>query len=98
MSTSWAEHQVRTTVDFAPGNPLLTWYLGGLNYQVEHHLFPTYCHLHYPALSAIVEATCHDHGVPYRSERTLRGAIAAHGRLLRTLGAAPIRGAAPAAA
>ena len=98
MSTSWAEHQVRTTVDFAPGNPLLTWYLGGLNYQVEHHLFPTYCHLHYPALSAIVAATCRDHGVPYRSERTLRGALVAHGRLLRTLGAAPAGQAAPAAA
>jgi linoleoyl-CoA desaturase len=89
MGTGWAEHQVRTTVDFAPGNPLLTWYLGGLNYQVEHHLFPAFCHLHYPALSVIVQATCRDHGVPYRSERTLRGAIAAHGRFLRELGAPP---------
>jgi linoleoyl-CoA desaturase len=89
MATGWAEHQVRTTVNFAPRNPLLTWYLGGLNHQVEHHLFPTFCHLHYPALAAIVEATCRDHGIPYRTERTFLGAIGAHGRLLRRLGAAP---------
>jgi len=87
MATGWAEHQVRATVDFAPGNPLLTWYLGGLNYQVVHHLFPTYCHLHYPALAAIVAETCKAHGITYRSEPTLRGALAGHFRLLHTLGA-----------
>jgi linoleoyl-CoA desaturase len=98
MDTGWAEHQVRTTVDFAPGNPLLAWYLGGLNYQVEHHLFPTFCHMHYPALAAIVEATCRDHGMPYRSERTLAGALAAHARLLRALGSPPVPVPARAAA
>jgi linoleoyl-CoA desaturase len=94
LETGFAEHQVRTTVDFAPGNALLTWYLGGLNHQVEHHLFPSFCHLHYPALSAIVQATCRDHGIPYRSVRTLRAAIAGHHRLLRELGRAPVRQAA----
>jgi linoleoyl-CoA desaturase len=86
MATGFAEHQVRTTVDFAPGHRLLTWYLGGLNYQVEHHLFPRYCHLHYPALASIVEETCRDHGIPYRSMPTLRSAIGEHHRLLRALG------------
>jgi linoleoyl-CoA desaturase len=86
MEVGWAEHQVRTTANFAPGNPLLTWYLGGLNYQVEHHLFPRICHVHYPALSRIVASTCGDFGIPYRSHRTLRGAVASHVRRLREFG------------
>ncbi|MFO0585442.1 MAG: acyl-CoA desaturase [Anaeromyxobacter sp.] len=94
MPTGWAEHQVRTTVDFAPGSPLLTWYLGGLNYQVVHHLLPMYCHVHYPALAGIVAETCRDHGIPYRSEPTLLGALRGHGRLLRNLGRPLVSGAA----
>jgi linoleoyl-CoA desaturase len=86
MPASWAEHQVRATVDFAPSNRLLGWYVGGLNFQIEHHLFPDACHVHYPALAAIVEAACVEHGVPYRARPTLRGAIAAHYRFLRALG------------
>jgi linoleoyl-CoA desaturase len=90
----WAEHQVSTTVDFARGNTLLGWYLGGLNFQVEHHLFPRVCHLHYPALSRIVEETCRAHGVRYRSEPTLGSALAANFRWLRRMGAATSAGSA----
>ena len=86
MPTGWAEHQARATVDFAPANWLLGWYVGGLNFQVEHHLFPQVCHVHYPALARIVEATCLAHDVPYRTERTLRGAIAGHYGFLRAMG------------
>ena len=86
MPTGWAEHQVRATADFAPRNRLLGWYVGGLNFQVEHHLFADVCHVHYPALAQVVEAICLEHGVPYRSQPTLRAALAAHFRLLRTLG------------
>jgi len=86
MPTGWAEHQVRATVDFARTNRLLGWYVGGLNFQVVHHLFPDVCHLHYPALARIVEATCVAHGVPYRAQPTLRAAIGAHYRHLRALG------------
>ena len=92
MSSDWAEHQVASTVDFARANVLLGWYLGGLNFQVEHHLFPRVCHLHYPALSRIVEATCSSHQVRYRCEPTLRSALAANWRWLRRMGSA--RGAA----
>ena len=56
MENDWFTHQVETTVDFAQGNRLLTWYMGGLNYQIEHHLFPKICHLHYPAIAQLVEA------------------------------------------
>ncbi|BDG04727.1 fatty acid desaturase family protein [Anaeromyxobacter oryzae] len=87
MPTGWAEHQVRSTVDFAPSSRVLAWYLGGLNFQVEHHLFPGVCHVHYPALAATVEETCRAHGIPYRALPSLRAAISAHHRHLRALGA-----------
>jgi linoleoyl-CoA desaturase len=86
MPHDWATHQLMTTVDFARKNPLVTWYVGGLNYQVEHHLFPRISHIHYPAISEIVEETCSEFGVPYHAQPTLRGAIGSHFRHLRRLG------------
>ena len=68
---------------------LLSWYLGGLNYQFEHHLFPKVSHLHYPALAKIVEEVARDHGLRYRSSSSFSSSIAAHYRHLRALGAAP---------
>lgn len=85
---SWAQHQVATTIDFAPSNALLGWYVGGLNFQVEHHLFARVCHVHYAGLSHIVRETCQKHGLRYRCEPTLRSALAANVRWLRSLGAA----------
>ena len=86
LAVGWAEHQLRTTSNFAPKSRILTWYLGGLNYQVEHHLFPKICHVHYPALSPIVAAACRDFNMPYHSEPKLTRAIASHTRRLRALG------------
>ena len=88
VENDWAEHQVATTVDFAPANAVLGWYLGGLNFQVEHHLFPRVCHLHYPALARIVEETCRAHRLRYRCKPTLRSALAANWRWLRRMGSA----------
>jgi linoleoyl-CoA desaturase len=85
LSTGWAEHQVWTTADFAPRNRLLSWYVGGLNFQVEHHLFPDVCHVHYPALAAIVAGACRARGLPYRVHPSLRAAVAEHYRHLRAL-------------
>jgi hypothetical protein len=65
MADPWAVHQARVTLDFGRGNRILSWPLGGLNYHLEHHLFPTVCHVHYTAITQIVEQTCRDHGVPY---------------------------------
>jgi linoleoyl-CoA desaturase len=92
-----AEHQLATSVSFARENPLCTWYVGGLNFQVEHHLFPKVCHLHYPALSRIVEEVAAEHGIRYRANRTLTDAVVSHYRLLRKLGR-PDAVVAPAAA
>ena len=86
MGRAWAEHQLSTTVDFAPGNRLITWYVGGLNYQVEHHLFPRVSHVHYPALAPIVQRTCEEFGVSYRVHAKFFGALASHIRHLRRLG------------
>jgi len=85
----WAEHQVETTADFARTNGLLTWYLGGLNFQVVHHLFPKICHVHYPALAPIVEKACRAHGVKYFAFPTARAAFRSHVRWLRLMGRRP---------
>ena len=86
--TEWARHQVETTVDFAPRNRLLAWYLGGLNFQIEHHLFSRVCHTHYPAVAPIVREVCARHGVRYQAHRSLRSALVSHTRWLRQMGRA----------
>lgn len=87
--TEWAAHQARTSLDFAPRHPLWTWYLGGLNYQLEHHLFPRVSHVHYPALAPIVREVCEAHGVPYQVMPTVGATLASHGRWLAEMGRAP---------
>ncbi len=86
LSSAWAVHQVQTTVDFARRNRLLTWYLGGLNFQIEHHLFPKVCHVHYPGISSIVQAVCAEFGVRYAAHDRLLGAVSSHWRWLRRMG------------
>jgi linoleoyl-CoA desaturase len=86
IDNEWAIHQVETTANFSAQSKLAAWYCGGLNFQIEHHLFPRVCHIHYPAISKIVEQTCREFGIKYVSHPTLRGALAAHFRFLRNLG------------
>jgi linoleoyl-CoA desaturase len=86
-ASGWAEHQVATTADFGQGNAFLTWYAGGLNFQIEHHLFPKVCHAHLPALAPIVKATCEEFGVRYYAYPTAREALVSHARWLRAMGA-----------
>jgi linoleoyl-CoA desaturase len=78
--------QLDSTVDFARGNRFVTWYLGGLNYQTIHHLFPRISHIHYPALSHVVERICAEHGVAYRTTGTFFQALASHQRWLKRMG------------
>jgi len=87
----WAVFQVKTTADFAPKNWFLNWYLGGLNYQVVHHLFPQICHIHYPKIALIVSEVCADFGVHYRVYPTFGQAIAANYRWLKLMGTAPTK-------
>ncbi len=87
VEMDYAELQLATTVDFARGNPLVTWYLGGLNYQVIHHLFPRVSHVHYAYIAPIVAEVCAEHGVKYRTQPTMWGALKSHARWLRRMGA-----------
>ncbi len=86
MAAAWAEHQVQTTVDFAPRNRPLSWFIGGLNFQIEHHLFPQVCHVHYPALAPLVQQTCREFGLRYTANPTFRAGVASHFRWLQRMG------------
>jgi linoleoyl-CoA desaturase len=86
MENAWLVHQMRTTSNFAPRNHLLSWYVSGLNYQIEHHLFPKVCSVHYPAISRVVRQAAATHGVPYHEQPTLLRAIRSHYRMLKQLG------------
>lgn len=86
VKLDFAKHQLATTVDFATQNPLATWYMGGLNFQAIHHLFPRICHIHYPAMSKIVARVAEKHGVHYQPTPTVRAALRSHYRWIRALG------------
>ena len=80
-----AIHQLQTTANFAPKNRILSWYIGGLNYQIEHHLFPTMSHIHHRQVSKIVESTALEFGLPYNSQRTFLIALRNHAKMLLSL-------------
>lgn len=86
VENNWAIHQMKTTANFGVNSKLLTWLIGGLNHQVEHHLFPTICHVHYPAINKIVKATAEEYGVPYHEHKTFAKALKSHFSLLNALG------------
>lgn len=79
-------HELDTTANFAMGNRFWTWLLGGLNYQVEHHLFPHISHIHYPALAPIVQKLCQEYGIPYHSYATVSTAFVSHLKYLKRMG------------
>lgn len=86
IHNEWFVHQLRTTSDFARNNHLLSWYIGGLNFQIEHHLFSNICHMHYPKIAPIVENTAKEFGLPYHYHSSFRAALHSHARKLKTLG------------
>ncbi len=86
MDDEWAIHQLKTTANFATGNKIITWFVGGLNFQVEHHLFPKISHAHYPEISKIIKDACIEMGVPYIEHPKMRTAIASHISHLKKMG------------
>jgi len=88
MEGDWHAHQLATTCNFSPRNNLLSWLIGGLNYQVEHHLLPNICHVHYKKLSTIVKSTAEEFKLPYHVKSTFSLALRDHTRMLRELGKA----------
>jgi linoleoyl-CoA desaturase len=89
IENEWAVHQMNTTVNFSRHNRLLSWYVGGLNFQVEHHLFPKICHLHYPRIADIVQQTAQEFNVPYLEHRTFGHALRSHFATLQRFGKLP---------
>ena len=89
IETAWAEFQVKTTANFAMNNKIISWFVGGLNYQIEHHLFPKVSHVHYPAISKIVIQKCAEYNLPYNQYRTMFGALSSHFRVMKYLGRKP---------
>jgi linoleoyl-CoA desaturase len=86
IEDEWALHQLKTTANFATKNKFISWWLGGLNFQVEHHLFPKISHIHYPAICNIVSQTCNRLGAPYIEHRKTSSAIASHIFYLKKMG------------
>ncbi len=83
---AWAIHQAETTVDFARRSRVITWLVGGLNFQIEHHLFPRISHVNYPMISSVVEKTFRDFGIGYTEYKSFRAGMASHFRWLRRMG------------
>jgi linoleoyl-CoA desaturase len=86
LNNNWAVHQLHTTCDFAPNSKLFSWLIGGLNYQVVHHLFPNVSHVHYKMIAAIIQDTADKHNLPYHVNKTFVRAIYQHLSMLKTLG------------
>ena len=86
VEADWAVSQLFNTANFAPKSTFFSWYVGGLNYQVEHHLFPSICHIHYKHISKIVEQTTKEYQLPYHSYQTFIAALSEHTKMLKNLG------------
>ena len=86
MKEDWYGHQFATTTNFSPNSKILFWLIGGLNYQVEHHVLPDVCHVHYKNLTKIVSDTAKEFGMPYHVKKSVAHAIKDHIKMLRLLG------------
>ncbi|MHC2990735.1 fatty acid desaturase [Pontibacter sp. HJ8] len=89
IENDWAIHQMNTTVNFSRKSKLISWYVGGLNFQIEHHLFPRVCHVHYPAIADIVKETAAEFNIPYLENETFGQAVRSHIATLHRFGRLP---------
>ncbi|WP_090227575.1 fatty acid desaturase family protein [Lutibacter maritimus] len=89
LEHTWAIHQLYTTANFAPTNKFISWYTGGLNHQVEHHIFPHISHIHYGKIAQIVKETAQEFNLPYNEYTTFSKAIKEHFNQLKALGVKP---------
>ncbi len=86
MENEWAVHQIKTTANFATQNKIICWLVGGLNFQIEHHLFPKISHIHYPKISKIIREACNEYGIEYIEYPKMRYAVASHVAFLKQMG------------
>jgi len=90
IKNNWAIHQLKTTVNFACDNKLVNWFTGGLNHQIEHHIFPNISHIHYDKIAEIVRKTAKEFNLPYNEFKNTKDAIVAHFKHIRLMGIKPI--------
>ena len=87
MLKDWSVQQIVSSANFSNTDSMhdkvMTYLLGGMNYQIEHHLFPTICHIHYPRLSLIVKKICAKYNIPYVVRRNIFDCIKEHYLLLK---------------
>lgn len=88
MKNNWAVHQLLTTANFSPKSKIMSWFIGGLNRQIEHHLFPHICHIHYKKIAPLVKQTAMEYNLPYYEQPTFAKALIHHGSMLRKMGKA----------
>lgn len=86
LEDEWAIHQIRTTANFAMDNKLVCWFVGGLNFQIEHHLFPKVSHIHYPQISRIIQKACEEYNIQYIAYPKVRIAVQSHVNFLKEMG------------
>jgi len=86
VEQEWAIHQISTTANFATHNRTISWLLGGLNFQVEHHLFPRISHVHYPHISKFVKETCREFNIAYLEYPSMIKAFQSHLMHIKRLG------------
>jgi len=90
IKNNWAIHQLKTTVNFACDSKLVNWFTGGLNHQIEHHIFPNISHIHYDKIAKIVRKTAKEFNLPYNEFKNTKDAIVAHFNHIRLMGIKPI--------
>ena len=78
ITKNWYVHQLETTANFSNSKSFFSWFIGGLNYQIEHHLFPNICHVHYHEISKIVKRTAEEYNLPYHASNTFISALKHH--------------------
>ena len=86
IDVNWYEHQLQSTSNFSPKSSWFSWFIGGLNYQIEHHLFPNISHVHYRNLSKIIAETAREYNLPYYVNKNFFGAVWLHLKMLRNVG------------
>jgi linoleoyl-CoA desaturase len=86
VNQNWYIHQLETTANFSNNKSFFSWFIGGLNFQIEHHLFPNICHIHYKKISKIVQSTAQEFNVPYKSYKNMFSAVRSHYKFLKHLG------------
>lgn len=86
VNDDWVIHQMHTTANFSSQSRIASFFTGGLNQQIEHHLFANICSVHYLHLSKIVKQTSAEYDVPYYDIPTFWQAITSHYRFLKKLG------------